>query len=203
MCADVSKFRELKMVLEQQYLLILLLTFVPSTASPFKIQTNPISHGTIMSRLNKIGDSQSNASWPREQTLMVFMNIFFHTCSLVWALWTKSRPTLTFGLSTARVNSVTGMPSRWHTFCATVQCKAKNGDSRTSRNTHLTDVNWLSKIIFNFPIRRTSGLSTHWCKCWKTGIWIWSYICGLKLILVGESSAMFQLRSIVDLGDLN
>lgn len=43
-----------------------------------------------------------------------------HTCSLVWAFCTYSRPTLILGMRMARVNSSTLMPSRWHSFWAAV-----------------------------------------------------------------------------------
>lgn len=43
-----------------------------------------------------------------------------HTCSLVWAFCTYSRPTLILGVRMARVNSSTLMPSRWHSFWAAV-----------------------------------------------------------------------------------
>lgn len=40
------------------------------------------------------------------------------TCSLVWAFWTTSRPTLILGVRIDLVKSVTLIPIRWHTFCA-------------------------------------------------------------------------------------
>lgn len=43
-----------------------------------------------------------------------------HTCCLVWAFWTYSRPTLMRGVRMARLNSSTLMPSRWHSFWAAV-----------------------------------------------------------------------------------
>lgn len=43
-----------------------------------------------------------------------------HTCCLVWAFWTYSRPTLMRGVRMARLNSSTLMPSRWQSFCAAV-----------------------------------------------------------------------------------
>lgn len=52
------------------------------------------------------GDSRPNASK--------------HTCSLVCAFCTYSRPTLILGVRMARVNSSTLMPSRWHSFWAAV-----------------------------------------------------------------------------------
>ena len=49
--------------------------------------------------------------------LLRFYEIF--TCSLFWALVTKSRPTFSFGLSNDLVKSRTFNPNKWQTFCAT------------------------------------------------------------------------------------
>ena len=47
-------------------------------------------------------------------------NTRLHTCSLVCAFVTNSRPTRIRGRRNALVSSTTGTPIRWHTFWATV-----------------------------------------------------------------------------------